>query len=148
MCAPWAAAQDYVAIDAGQAQALYEAVQRDIEAGHFGKTAFRNEQWAQEVYSGDLSLYYQTTPVAEEDNASYSRTISINLSVYCTETLDTLKKLGILDEDHLLLTHREMDEQNVNHEDSDLWMAQGGAAESIYAPAEDVSVDHSIGVIG
>ena len=131
-------AQSYAAIDAGQAQTLYEAVQRDIEAGHFGKTAFRDEQWAQEVYYGSLNLYYQTTPIAEEDNASYGRAISINLSVHCTETLNTLKKLGILDEDHLLLTYREMDEQNVYDDDSDLPIAQNGTAESVYIPAENV----------
>ena len=58
--------------------------------------------------------------------------------MHCTETLNTLKKLGILDEDHLLLTYREMDEQNVYDDDSDLPIAQNGTAESVYIPAENV----------
>ena len=100
--------QGYTAIDAEQARALYEAIQRDIEAGHFGKIAFREDLWNQKVYYGNLSLYYQTTPVPEEDNASYSRNLTLTLSVYCTETLDALRELGIVDEEHQLLTNEEM----------------------------------------
>ena len=96
-----------ISIDAEQAQALYEAMERDIEAGHFGKTTFRDQAWSQEVYNESLYFYYQTVPNAQNDYSTYSASHSVSFSVHCTELIRALEELGILDEDYQLLTHAE-----------------------------------------
>lgn len=102
--------EGYSAFDAEQARRLYEALQRDIDAGHVGRTAFRNDNT--EVYFNDLSLYYQTKESDDGDSHSMpaSRTLRLQLSIYCTETIAVLKEEGIVDSEHLLLTWQERDQ--------------------------------------
>ena len=95
-----------------QAQAVEEAVRRDIQAGHFGKTLFlpTYEEYASAAYTGSLQLYYVLTRSDERSaNLNYSDTISIGLSAYCTETLQALKDLGVLNQGYKLLTEAEQD---------------------------------------
>ena len=102
----------YVSFDAEQAGRLYEAIQRDIDAGHFGKTAFREDD--SEIYFDSLVLYYQTKAPGDgvPRDMPASRTIRLQLSVYCTETLAVLKEEGIVDSEHLLLTVRERNQMD------------------------------------
>lgn len=98
-----------------QAQAVEEAIRRDIRAGHFGKTLYlpAYEEYASVAYTGSLQLYYVLTRSDERsENYNYSDTISIGLSVYCTETLQALKDLGVLNQEYKLLTQAEEDALN------------------------------------
>ena len=86
-----------------QAQAVEEAVRRDIQAGHFGKTLFlpAYEDYASAAYTGELQLYYGLTTSNDPSPSksyTYSDIVSIGLSAYCTETLQTLEDLGILNQ--------------------------------------------------
>ena len=97
-----------------QAQALEEAVRRDIQAGHFGKTLFlpTYEEYASAACTGELQLYYHLTLRQSDrhgENYTHSDWVSIGLSTYCTETIQALEDLGILGRDRRLLTEAERD---------------------------------------
>ncbi|WP_295765332.1 hypothetical protein [uncultured Oscillibacter sp.] len=97
-----------------QAQALEEAVRRDIQAGHFGKTLFlpTYEEYASAACTGELQLYYHLTLRQSDrhgENYTHSDWVSIGLSTYCTETIQALEDLGILGLDRRLLTEAERD---------------------------------------
>lgn len=97
-----------------QAQALEEAVRRDIQAGHFGKTLFlpTYEEYVSAACTGELQLYYHLTlrqSDRHDENYTHSDWVSIGLSTYCTETIQALEDLGILGRDRRLLTEAERD---------------------------------------
>ena len=97
-----------------QAQAVEEAVRRDIQAGRFGKTLYlpTYEEYASAAYTGELQLYYTLTRSDDPDRPegyTYSDTVSIGLSTYCTETLQALEDLGVLSRERRLLTQAEQD---------------------------------------
>lgn len=97
------------------AQALYEALTRDIEAGNFQKTSgmIYSSDPQEDVYENVLGLDFTTDLMEEdlsyqivtwgaesEDNRA-SRDVRFNK--YCTNLADTLVKLGIVDEKDLIL---------------------------------------------
>lgn len=94
-----------------QARELEAAVLRDIQAGHFGKTflADSGEEEDRAVYRGKLSFYYSITQKATEvySGETYGDSESVVLSTYCTETLQALEKMGLLDGTHRLVTRME-----------------------------------------
>ena len=94
-----------------EARTLEEAIRRDIQAGHFGKTLFLPSETdcSDLVYSGTPIVLYYSAPALDYEGNSYTRSwdMNLNLSVYCTETLQALEELGILSENSVLLTERE-----------------------------------------
>jgi hypothetical protein len=93
-----------------QAKALEDAVRRDIQAGHFGRTLFMLDgRYEKAAYSGDLDLYYSVTYLDRPQTGSHSCSVSLSLSVYCTETLKALEDLGVVNETRRLLTYAERD---------------------------------------
>ena len=92
-----------------QAKTLEAAVRRDIQAGNFGKTVFLADEEERDrlVYFGSIQLDYNVTwkpEVQNYRNGDDVRTVSFEISVYCTETLKALEDMGILDASHRLLT--------------------------------------------
>ena len=92
-------------MDAQEAQTLYDAIVRDVDAGHFGKNQFYNARVREETYANELVLYYISTDLSESDTGSFSLT----LSVYCTETLAALEQLGLVSEEYPLITYAQRD---------------------------------------
>lgn len=102
-----------------QAKALEAAVRRDIQAGHFGKTMFLtdDEERDRAGYYGTIQLNYNVTwkpdsspsdrPSRYSRTTSDSRSVTFEISTYCTETLDALKKMGVLNASCRLLTNAE-----------------------------------------
>lgn len=93
-----------------QAQALEAAVRRDIQAGHCGQTLFMlNEGYEKAAYTTDLDLYYRTASRSGHWTGWRTDTVSLSLSVYCTETLKALEDLGIVNESRRVLTYAQRD---------------------------------------
>ena len=103
-----------------QANALEAAVRRDIQAGRLGRTMFLTdyEEYSRSVYDGELYLHYNLTYHREnpdERNSSgstrdtESRSVYFSISIYCTETLNALEDMGVLDNTHRLLTQAEQE---------------------------------------
>lgn len=89
-----------------QANDLYEAIVRDVEAGHFGRTIF--EENSATSYYTDFLLYYAYDR-EDERGGSYTSTYSISLrfSTYCTEILRALEGMGVLEGGYQMLTEAE-----------------------------------------
>lgn len=88
-----------------QAQVLEAAIRRDIQAGHCGRTLFMlDDRYEKAAYTTDLDLYYA---VAKNGlwSGRHAQTVSLSLSVYCTETLKALEDLGIVNESRKILTY-------------------------------------------
>lgn len=98
-----------VSLEAKEAQILYDAILKDMEAGHFGRNAFRPDRWVQETYSNRLTLYY----ISGLDKTGEPMTDSLDLefSVNSTELLSALEELG-LTEEIPLVTYAQEDQQN------------------------------------
>ena len=109
-----------------QAKELEAAVRRDIQAGHFGKTMFlpSYDEYVRSIYFGDLQLNYNLTwapePGYSDRPRDGSRTVSFQVSIYCTETLKVLEDLGILDGARHLLTEQEYENWR-NQDYGDPW---------------------------
>ena len=92
-----------------QAQVLEAAIRRDIQAGHCGRTLFMlDDRYEKAAYTTDLDLYYA---VAKNGlwSGRHAQTVSLSLSVYCTETLKALEDLGIVNESRKILTYAQRD---------------------------------------
>ena len=100
-------------LSAQEAQALYEAVVRDVDAGHFGQTFFQGDQWAEETYYGDLEFWYQIKQ--KYQGSDYPQSLSTSFSVHCTEVLQTLRDLGLINDQYRLMTYQEF--QNTRSDD-------------------------------
>ena len=98
-----------------EAQRLEDAIRRDIAAGHFGLTAALTDyvEYTRTACRGNLQLHYNVT-YKESEAVTYndSTGISINISLYCTETLQALKEMGIVDADNRFLTREEYNGMN------------------------------------
>lgn len=96
-----------------EAQVLEEAIRRDIAAGHFGMAAVTDDynRYLETACRGNFELNYNVTYRRGYDGEMQTRSdstgISVNISTYCTETLDALKKLGVTDGTHKILTREE-----------------------------------------
>ena len=64
-----------VSLSAADAQTLYAAILEDMEAGRFGRNAFRPDRWEQETYTNRLALYY----IRELDKTGEPITDSLDL---------------------------------------------------------------------
>lgn len=96
-----------------QAQVLEDAIRRDIQAGHCGRTMFmQDERYWKAAYTGDLDLYYRTASRTGRWTGWRTDTVSLSLSVYCTETLAALEDLGIVNESRKILTYAQRDALN------------------------------------
>ena len=95
-----------------QARELEAAIHRDIQAGHFGRTAFitNYEEYQKTACFGDLQLNYNVTRKYDDHTVTdRGWTISLGISTYCTETLKALEDMGVIDSTHKLLTQAERD---------------------------------------
>lgn len=89
-----------------QARVLEDAIRRDIQAGHFGKTLFLgDEDYDRAACMVDLDLYYSVTSLTGRWTGSSTSGFTLNLSTYCTETLQALEDLGIVNESRQILTY-------------------------------------------
>ena len=89
-----------------QARALEDAIRRDIQAGHFGKTLFLgDEDYDRAACMVDLDLYYSITSLTGRWTGSSTSGFTLNLSTYCTETLQALEDLGVVNESRQILTY-------------------------------------------
>ena len=97
-----------VSLDAAQSQTLKEAMERDIQAGRFGKTIFQGDQENLRYYA-DIYFYYAYDVHYDEGEVVHDTggLGSLSVSVYCTETLAALEDLGVIDDTHRLLTEEE-----------------------------------------
>ncbi len=111
-----------ISLTEAQSKTLYDAISRDIDAGHFGKTLFTADR-DRLTYTADISLYYIYSykadgPALGERTAS----LSISISSYCTETIRALEAMGIVDENSLLVSQETLDswwnaEKSLDEED-------------------------------
>ena len=102
-----------------QAQSLEAAVRRDIQAGHCGRTLFMlDDRYEKAAYTTDLDLYYRTASLTGRWTGQNSQSVSLSLSVYCTETLKALEDLGIVNESRRVLTYAQRDA--LNDEEGDI----------------------------
>lgn len=100
-----------VSLEAKEAQILYDAILKDMEAGHFGRNAFRPERWVQETYSNRLTLYY--IPQLDKTGEPMTDSLDLEFSVNSTELLSALEELG-LTEEIPLVTYAQEDQQSGN----------------------------------
>lgn len=102
-----------ISLDAKEAQALYNALLRDIDARHVGQNLFRDSVWDKETYYNDLTLYYivsnqsnqsyeATRPSGPKDELYRSSSVTLQFSVHCTELLNELDRLGIREKVQLM----------------------------------------------
>lgn len=96
------------ALDADEAQVLYDAILTDMEAGNFGRNLFRQGQWNQETYTNHLSLYYVTTP--DKEGQSYTRSLELQFSTNAAAVIAALEDLG-LTEQVPLVTYAQEEQQ-------------------------------------
>lgn len=98
-------------LTAEQARMLEDAIRRDVQAGHFGKTMFVPDykERDQVNYAGSIQLHYNVTRPPEYSYYGTSETVYLHISVYCTETVKALEDVGVLDGTHKLLTEAEND---------------------------------------
>ena len=95
-----------------QAKTLEAAIRRDIQARHFGKTMFiqDDEQYRKSAYSTELQLNYLATHQRYDGlPETFNPVIDLSISTYCTETLKALEDIGVVDATHRLLTQYEYD---------------------------------------
>ena len=97
------------ALDADEAQVLYDAILTDVEAGNFGRNLFRQERENQETYANRLSLYYVTAP--DEEGQSYTHSLDLRFSVHAAAVLAALEDLG-LTEQVPLMTYAQAEQQS------------------------------------
>ncbi|MCI8847859.1 MAG: hypothetical protein HFF85_02690 [Oscillibacter sp.] len=94
----------------GEARALEAAILRDIDAGRFGKTFFLSQEERRDtVYVNNFYLDYAFDRIYEPTQGvqrDYYST-SFSISRYCTETLQALADLGVINETQRLLTEAE-----------------------------------------
>lgn len=95
-----------VDLTAEQAGILEAAIRRDIQAGHFGRTMFVTDYRESDRinYAGSIELHYNVTRPPELSHYGVGENIYLDISVYCTETVKALEKIGVLDGTHKLLT--------------------------------------------
>ena len=98
-----------LAVTAQEAQTLYNAILKDMEAGRFGRNAFRPDRWVQETYSNRLTLYYITW--VDENGDPVTDSLELEFSVNSTEVLSALEELG-LTEQVPLVTYAQEDQQS------------------------------------
>ena len=122
---------DYVTFDAAAAQAIYTALQQDIDAGHFGVNQFDEDKWEKEAYVNGLTLYYST---GEDSMDSCSFSFSKN----CTALTAALQKAGVMDAQHPLTTYAQEDSDTEQHQPAAdaTETAAGSAAETIIGGAD------------
>lgn len=108
---------DVTVSDDDDRAALLEAVRADIAAGRIGRRfLFADMERYETCYTTDIRFHFYKSlqqndgkqAGTETAEASWSATIRISLQTTATDTLSCLKRLGILDEDHVLLTHAEI----------------------------------------
>ncbi len=85
---------EYKSLTPAQAEALVEAIRKDIAAGSFGRNAFDNERWQQETYAASLDIYYKT--VENGEKVDWNSSLSLKFSVNSTNLLAELERQGIL----------------------------------------------------
>ena len=98
-----------ISLTAQEAQTLYDAILKDMEAGHFGRNAFRPDRWVQETYSNRLTLYYISQ--LDENGDPVTHSLELEFSVNSTEVLSALEDLG-LTEQVPLVTYAQEDQQS------------------------------------
>lgn len=96
------------ALDADEAQVLYDAILTDMEAGNFGRNLFRQEQWSRETYTNHLSLYYVTTP--DKEGQSSTRSLDLQFSVNAAAVISALEDLGLTEQVPLVTYAQEAQE--------------------------------------
>lgn len=88
-------------LDESQASVLHDAICRDIDAGHFGKTLFTADT-DRLTYNAEIILYYAYPRAAsngrEDYLEEYNWSLSVAVSSYCTETLRALEAIGVVNE--------------------------------------------------
>ena len=85
---------DYKSLTTYQAEALVEAIRKDIAAGNFGRNAFDNERWEQETYACSLDIHYK--PMVNGQIADWNEYLSLKFSVNSTNLIAELERQGIL----------------------------------------------------
>lgn len=99
--------------------ALYDAVRQDFDEGNLGKRYFNNldAQRQTNTYTADLTLYWtdpdylkglDTESVSEDAPYTYHNATSITLTPQAENTLQVLKELGVLNDDHTLRLYQEI----------------------------------------
>ena len=98
-----------VGLNAREAEILYEAILEDMEAGRFGRNAFRSDAWAQETYNNRLTLYYISG--LDKSGDPITDSLDLEFSVNATTLLSALEDLG-LTEQVPLVTYDQAREQS------------------------------------
>ena len=80
-----------------------------MEAGRFGRNAFRPDRWEQETYTNRLALYY--IRVLDKTGEPITDSLDLDFSVNATELLSALEELGLTKEIPLV-TYAQEDQQS------------------------------------
>ncbi|MBE6961886.1 MAG: hypothetical protein E7445_05455 [Ruminococcaceae bacterium] len=90
---------DFKSLTSAQAEALVEAVRKDIAAGSFGRNAFDNERWQKETYAASLHIYYKT--IENGEMMDWNDGLDLKFSVNSTHLVAELERQGILNRTQL-----------------------------------------------
>jgi len=90
---------DYKSLTSAQAEALVDAVRKDIAAGNLGRNAFDNERWQKETYAASLDIYYKTVEDGRE--MDWNSNLSLKFSVNSINLIAELERQGILNRTQL-----------------------------------------------
>ena len=106
-----------ISLTVEEAQTLESAIMRDIEAGHFGKSIYLPyDEYLDTAYNGEIELYYVYDSEVWGRDTSFAY---VSISKYCTETLQALQDLGIVNETLVLETLKmEQVHQDAGFEDT------------------------------
>lgn len=121
-------------------EALLAAVKADLAAGRIGRRfLFEDAERQSTCYTANLRLvFYRPSTAVNEDGKSYDRDwdsrVEISLQTTATETLKCLADLGLIDEEHILVTH----DQDLS--EYELRAQQGDRSEEWTLRAEDEAV--------
>ena len=86
---------DYKNLTSDQAEALVEAIRRDIAAGNFGRNAFDSERWQKETYAASIEIHYK--PLEKNGQlADWNSYLSLKFSSNSTNLIAELERQGIL----------------------------------------------------
>lgn len=128
-------------LDGGVARALYDALMRDMDAGHLGANQFDFEAWQEETYVNDLT-FYCTYPDPDSLGREVNSSFSLQISSNCTELIAALRDAGVLSDTVRLTT---MAEANGDGTLAEKYAAASEEAQSAPAAAE---LPADVGVIG
>ena len=123
-----------VTLTSEQGRILYQAVLEDIGAGRFGSNEIAQEETRS--YACNLSLYCLST---DQNGRTYYANISLNADN--TSTIAALKEMGLVTEEHPLVTTEQANRDGEKTEAAATKAAEAAAAEGLTPDTDTAEAD-------